>query len=343
VGILRVVGTLAVEQFWPDGESDADTTNLLIKLAPTNPFAYAADDKTFRPTKAFQGTKVRGQYGTKPPISAKGILRIRLQGVDAPELHYQPSVLSKASGVSAATRKKYNALRARFRQHLAESSTVALWAYLSNNGQRRILNCVGYTKVERPTDVFDVYGRFVGDLNVKVGQKSVNVNRWLLNEGWVVPGFYASMTIDEIDTALSAYAKGEKIKGRVPKKFSTDTTKFESKLIERKGSDVIAAGGFKMLEDTGQVLNPKLFRRQVTWWAQKKAKVTKDGFGAYLDGRKDSFHLIDEFRNSLDEAKFYRFTDFLKSGKINLQPDQPIYKEDASKLVDDKGRLVTRW
>jgi len=342
MGILRVVGTIDLKQFWPHGESDADTTNILIKLAPNDPFTYAADGKKFKPTRAFRNTKVKGQYGAKPAISAKGILRIRLQGVDAPELHYQPTALLKSSGVSDPTRKKYNALRAKYRQNLAESATVALWTHLANKGKRVIVDCVGYTNVERPTDVFDVYGRFVGDLDVKLGKKIENVNRWLLTEGWVVPGFYATMTIDEIDTALSAYKAGKKLKGRVPKSFSTDTTKFDSKLVERKGSDV-KAKGFKIGEDKGKVLNPKIFRRQVTWWAQNKAKVFKGGFGPYLDARKDSFHLLDEFRSDLNEAKFYRFTDFMKKGTLALQPDQPVYKEDASKLLDAQGKLVTKW
>jgi len=33
----------------------------------------------------------------------------------------------------------------------------------------------------------------------------------------------------------------------------------------------------------------------------------------------------------------------MKKGTLALQPDQPVYKEDASKLLDAQGKLVTKW
>src|SRR5215467_5510771 len=88
-GLLEVSGTIDLAQFWPAGESDADTVKVLL----SGPDAF-----TFRPhpgapssvTHAFEGATIKGTV-SKPAIDKQNRVTIRLQGIDAPELHYQPT------------------------------------------------------------------------------------------------------------------------------------------------------------------------------------------------------------------------------------------------------------
>src|SRR5262249_8124173 len=90
MGRLRVTGTIDVGQFWPGGESDADTTKVLVSVS--DGFEYHGDPAhAFRPTHAFDGAEVHGKI-RKTVLDNKGRVTIRLQGIDAPELHYQPQL-----------------------------------------------------------------------------------------------------------------------------------------------------------------------------------------------------------------------------------------------------------
>src|SRR5262249_38625330 len=74
---------------------------------------------------------------------------VRLQGVDAPELHYRPLV--RAARV--------------WRQPGAESAVLALVAFLTELARGGSEGaCVVTTEGDKPNDVFDIYARFIGDL-----------------------------------------------------------------------------------------------------------------------------------------------------------------------------------
>ncbi len=76
MAILEARGTVSASQFWPEGSSDADTVKILVHQV-----RYAG-----RPTRVFDDAIVM-PIG-KPPIDALGRMTVRLEGIDAPELHY---------------------------------------------------------------------------------------------------------------------------------------------------------------------------------------------------------------------------------------------------------------
>src|SRR5262249_27169011 len=120
-GLLEVSGTIDLNQFWPVGESDADTTKIIVQ----------AEAFRFRPhpgsalqvTHAFDDAMVRGSAGSKPAVDTKGRVTIRLQGIDAPELHYRPRFPTKLTGAKSAAFKSVNG---NFRQPYGETATVHL-------------------------------------------------------------------------------------------------------------------------------------------------------------------------------------------------------------------------
>src|SRR5229473_413427 len=88
-GLLEVSGTIDLVQFWPGGESDADTVKVLLSGA--NAFKFRAQPGApSKVTHAFDGATVKGKV-SKPTVDKQGRITIRLQGIDAPELHYRPT------------------------------------------------------------------------------------------------------------------------------------------------------------------------------------------------------------------------------------------------------------
>src|SRR5438105_765226 len=136
MGLLRVKGTIDVGQFWPKGTSDADTAVILVSV---DAFQFQqAPGGNFKTTHAFEDALVHGRQGAKAPIDAQGRVRVRLQGIDAPELHYQPSPLGKSLQATLPTSvvEAYSALSHKYRQQWAESAALALLDFVSQSGKQ---------------------------------------------------------------------------------------------------------------------------------------------------------------------------------------------------------------
>src|SRR5437667_5473839 len=181
MGLLKVTGTIDVNQFWPKGTSDADTTKVIVQTGPQAFQFQSHPGAEFKTTKVFENAVVKGST-SKPPIK-NGAVTIRLQGIDAPELHYRPTPLGKKSGVTPAQRIEFKKYNKEYRQHFGETATVALRDLLSGVGQGSV-QCTVTTFVNEPNEVFDTYGRFIGDIVVESGGPAINVNLWLVREGW---------------------------------------------------------------------------------------------------------------------------------------------------------------
>src|SRR5262249_44943889 len=151
----KVTGSIDLNQFWPKGESDADTTKILVTVGGDafqfRPNAGAA----FQTTHAFDQAKVRGKV-TKPCIDNKNPLTIRHQGLDPPELHYMPQAAKKKADQTKKQRERFLELNAKYRQKLGETATVELSDLLRQAGQDP-LPCTVVTAADHPSDVFDTY------------------------------------------------------------------------------------------------------------------------------------------------------------------------------------------
>jgi endonuclease YncB( thermonuclease family) len=338
---LTVEGTLELNQFWPQGTSDADTTKLIV--TPNRFLIRSAPGGTSRETHVFDGAKVKGRGGSKPVLNNAGKLTIRLQGIDAPELHYQAPPLPRSSAVTAAIRARYNDINADFRQHLGESATVALANHLNAAGTAT-LPCAAVTNVEKPNDVFDTYGRFVGDVHVTIGGQDENLNRWLAENGWAYPAFYNSMTPDEINLIRGLGDAARANHAPVWKHFTKKVGPFDRSLVFRgKGAVPDPAA------DKGPLIMPKLFRRLAAWTVAKKAGVpgTPTTFRKQLEKNAlaDAFFITDDFiANSTLSATPHGFPEFLDAAsKFGLRPDEMVFREASSTLVGANGNLVTEW
>jgi endonuclease YncB( thermonuclease family) len=337
-GVLRVDGTIDLAQFWPAGSSDADTSKIHVNVF--------ADSFKFRPdpgspfhtvTHGFRDARVKGSV-TKPVIE-NGRVTVRLQGVDAPELHYRPQAALKKAKQSQQQRDIYLKWNLEFRQQLAETATVALASMLAQPGQDP-LPCRVETAVDTPDDVFDTYGRLVGTILIPAAG-DLNVNIWLLQQGWAFPAFYASMSADEIEalTAAAAAARANKSGAWSRMNRFARSRDFDWACVYRRGGqpDANADRGGK------RVVMPKLFRRLSTFMLNTRAKMVKGTFAQYLAAKDDDLHLTEEFLSQGPAAApIYALASFLNAkGSVLAKPEDLVFREKPSVVVDAAGQPVT--
>ncbi len=131
-GLLVVEGTLDIQQFWPVGESDADTTKVVVDVQ-AGAFKFRAHpDAPFQVTHAFDEAMVKGK-ATKPAIK-NGKLTIRLQGIDAPELHYRPVAAVSTAKQNAQQKTLWKKWNHDFRQPLSPDARQEAVAHLAAVG-----------------------------------------------------------------------------------------------------------------------------------------------------------------------------------------------------------------
>jgi endonuclease YncB( thermonuclease family) len=347
MGTLRIQGTIQLDQFWPSGDSDADTTKLELQIDKDS-FAYRDDAAAaFQPTKAFEGAISKGQ-GTRTVIKENRregtrSITIRLQGVDAPELHYQASALRRTASITEEMRQAYNQLnKAERRQCFAESATMALAISLRrlSRGNTQI-PCTFESEVKYPFEVVDTYGRFVGD--VSVGRRR-NINRWLVQNGWAIPAFYTSMSVTEIEAILVAWAKGKKKRSRPAAMVSNNASEFDWSMVYRKPMAGMTA---KVGQDKGAVLVPKFFRRQVSWYISRKAGLVSPSFSfaSFLKRTPEQFVKLNDFlTEGLYSAQRYQLHSVVdNTNTIQGRPEDFVFQEKPATLVDQNNRTITTW
>jgi endonuclease YncB( thermonuclease family) len=328
MGLLEVSGTLSARQFWPNGTSDADTSKVVLDVGDGG-FRFNG-----KQTKVFDGARVAG----KAVVNAKGQVTIRLQGIDAPELHYRPVFRGRAR----LELDEIRTVNADFRQHLGESAAQALGHFLSAAAGAPT-PCVVRSHVKKPNDVFDRYGRLVGDVYIRLGQTEVNLNHWLLQHGWALPSLYNSMENAEIDAVIAVAAAAEGRRAGVWGHPLDDVRKFDFGLTYRKG------GPPEPRKDRGPASFPKLFRRVACWRVLKKAHLRSNGFIGYLRDRPDDCYDTANFKAHRKgwlgpKHQLRHLSEFVnEKGRFTVGPADLVFEESPSTLIGAEGLPVKDW
>ncbi len=332
LGLLEVRGLLYLDQLWPNGSLAADATSLWIQTGPDSFRFRPAPGLAPRVTHVFQGATVAG-VEEHTAVHAEGIVGVRLQGVDGPELHYRPRALARNVEPSAAEQVTADRWRQHYRQRGAETATRALGAFLSTSGLR-VAPCVVSTAVDRPAEAFDSRGRLVGELFVEMGGERVSLNRWLLETGWALPAFYSSMSPEEIVVLRDAARRAERGRRGLWRHLARDASRFEP-LVFREPSPRLDHP-----RERGPILMPKLFRRLCTWAVNRKACATRASLLGFLEEHPDGCYETDAFlEHGLAAAPHRRLGDYLSpDGAFGVGPDELVFQEEHTTLRVPGGR-----
>ena len=330
--MLQVSGNIDLRQFWNVGESDADTVK--VAISGPNAFRFSPHEGALAAvTHAFDGATVKGKV-SKPAIDKQNRIIIRLQGIDAPELHYRPlaPTINKKKP-TAQQRTKFNASNGNFRQRFGETASVHLATFLATAGASPIA-CTVRTAVDDPSEVFDTYGRLVGDIYVTVNGREKDVNLWLCQEGWAYPTFYSSMTGEEINTLIGLSKSARQAKRGIWKFFSSDLSVFDRTLLFRNKGAINASA------DKGNVYLPKLFRRRSTYGIARIAGISSGSFKSYLKALPDAcFETADFLSNGITVATPRHLDEFVSTqSQFLVGPPDLVFQEAPSRVVDSKGK-----
>jgi endonuclease YncB( thermonuclease family) len=337
-GLLTVVGSLDISQFWPaaKGTSSSDGDTVHLKVDPNNSFLFSASP-TLKPkvTKKFIGAVVNDRGKLKKVITAKDEIKIRLQGIDTPELHFP--VIGKFHP------SKKGKFANEFRQPFGAGAANALHHHLKGlvgAGGGTVIHATFVTQISQPNDAIDSHGRFVGDIIVGTSAPT-SVNTWLVENGWAYPLLYDSMTATEVQTILKAWSAGKSLGARPGKAFAKALQPFDP---------TMNVGNAK-LPDAGKVNFPKIFRRQATFWSQVAGPLTAAEFVTLINkglARKpDTAYPTPYFLShigKLDPKKRVKFASQIGAqGQALFTPADPVFREDPATLLDASGKPVRGW
>ncbi len=339
-GLLTVVGTLDINQFWPasKGTSSSDGDTIHLKVNPATSFVYSSSPSaTPKSAAVFIGTTVNDHGRSKKVITAKNEIKIRLQGIDTTELHFP--VIAKWH---ASKRGKFPN---EFRQPYAAGAAKALHDHLKGfvePGGGTIIRATFVTRINSPAEAIDSHGRFVGDILTGSGTgANASVNTWLVEHGWAFPLFYDSMTDTEIKTLVNAWKVGRTLASRPGKAFQKALQPFAPKMNV----------GNAKLPDKGKVNYPKIFRRQATFWTTVAGPLPPAQFVKLLKkgqkGKPDTAYPTAYFLNNinhLNPKKRVKLVDKIGAqGQTLFSPEGLVFREDSSTLLDLAGNKVTSW
>jgi len=338
MGKLTIDGTLDLAQFWPEGESDADTAKVVINVEP-GAVRYQASGQSPQPTTAYEGAFVK-VYGSPKVVIKNDKLTVRLQGIDAPELHLQPQSMKGTKYKSQDLGSlRGTGLVKKYRQDQGETATVRLAQYLGTLGPSPV-PCQFVTELvddEGPGDAIDKYGRFVGNVRIN----NVDINLEILRRGWAVVALYNSMRRGEIEECLNGWNMGRNTPSGIVKYLTKTIAAFEPDLLYRGAADTEV-----QQEGTRRFIHPKLYRRQCTWWAYRKHGTFKSGFDTFLGlSEHDVFYELDDY---LDDAPLVAvqvpIEKMVKNGsEVVYRPDEVVFKDAPSKLYGPDGEQLEQW
>lgn len=315
-GLLVVKGTIDVNQFWPDHQSDGDTVKVLVSDDGGFQFSPNGDRASLKVTHVFDSPLV---IGAATSTVSQGIITVRLEEVDTAELHCLGSK--------------------NFRQYFGETAATELDALITGAGKQPV-KCEVRTAVDHPHEVFDTYGRLIGNIILHPNsQKEINVNHWMVENGWAFPAFYNSASVAEIEEVLQ-HAAAAKSNGKgIWPHLTSDLAQPDLSLVFRPGAVPDPQA------DIGPVLMPKLFRRLVAW---QKAHESGDFPGTlvdYLAAQTDPWvRTADFLRNPNIEPEANNLAALVyDQGFFLLGPGDLVFFEKPSTVADAWGREIDSW
>ncbi len=308
---VEMRGRLDVEQFWPKGTSDADTVVLEVEHV-------LVDGEE---SKVFDGAFVL-DHGKRKEVLGGGRVRVRLEGIDAAELHYPTTETGALVGKNGS-----------YRQARAQLACVQLAERL---GAQVSLSARVVTEVETPSDVFDVYGRFVGEVTANTaGPGTLLLNTFLLEAGLALPSIYTSMDRRDARRYLALAREARSSQRGVWRWYTTEL------FLDETMHHVKEPVG----DDVGPFVLPKLFRRLSV---HEVLKGQVRGFKSWLRERRDRVRpMVSWLEQGPADAEVEDFADFVSDDspkpRFLAEPDELVFVEKAGVTYSRQGEPLHDW
>ena len=353
-GTIKITGKIIFSQFFGEktgdekpvwGVSDADTCKLILdsksikfRTSPKSSWqenirlfdnAFSYDEETGKRIKIIGMDYENSKF-----------IKIRLQGLDAPELHYKAS--KGNTFLYDNQLSLFNGLKEtfEFRQVYGAQAASKLIGFLKDySADEKFINAYAISSIDTPSQLFDKFGRAICDIYVYNDNENngININQWLVREGWAFPDFYDSMSNEEITTLrkLGNDANNEKA-GMRPY--------FSDKIVDLNYNLLFDKENAKQILDNenGKLNLPKFFRKQVDWKILGNSGYKVKNLKQFISSRKDTCYLIDEFLEKRRCARIHQLSEFIsEDGIITVKPGDLVNIESDSFL--ETPNIISTW
>jgi hypothetical protein len=176
------------------------------------------------------------------------------------------------------------------------------------------------------------------------GGKSLNLNQWLVAQGWAVPSFYNSMTADEIQVLTRLAQQARQARAGVWKRggYTVVLKSLDRSLTYRRPSHASES-------DAGPLILPKLFRRQYMWQDERdrgtsRAATLRDYLLEPAPSKRDKFVDARVFLTDPQQAPVRDLAEAIRSdNRLGLRPERIVFLEADANLQGPDGQLVRNW
>lgn len=365
-GLFKIHGEIDLNDFFgpigdsnkKSGNADADTIRLYLN---PNSFEFQKNpNESFQSNlslfdNAFFYDELEGKrkkilsYNTD--LNRKYI-RLRLQGIDAPELHYSANLGELFLYDDQS--KKFTALREifGFRQVYGAKTTYDLRQYLQSftNQNQQFIKAYAFSFIDSPNDLFDRYGRAIVDVVIyrenNNTREEVNLNQWLVEQGLAFPDFYDSMSNEEIIILKQKSKDAIENKRGIWSRYENEIVKLDYEQLYEELNET------QINNELGNLNYPKIFRKQVDYTILKRSGVKKPfvkTLKAYIKYRNSECYLVNEFLDKRHYAKKYLLAYFIdENGSFtNLENKKNILPGDLvnieSESIIETPNILNTW
>jgi endonuclease YncB( thermonuclease family) len=353
-GSIKITGKINFSQFFGEktgdqkpvwGVSDADTCKLILNSNSIK-FRKSADSLWQENIRLFDNAfSYDEETGRRIRIIGTDsenlkFIKIRLQGLDAPELHYKAN--KGNTFLFENQLLSFNILKEAFdfRQFYGAQAASKLVGFLKDySADQKFINAYAISSIDTPSELFDKFGRAVCDLYVYNDneENGININQWLVREGWAFPDFYDSMSNEEITTLRKLGKDAENGNAGMRPHLS-------EKLLDLNYNVLFDKENAKQILDNenGKLNLPKFFRKQVDWKILGNSGYKVKDLKQFMSSRKDACYLIDEFLEKRHSASKHQLAEFIEdNGTITVGPGQLVNIESESFI--ETPNIISTW
>ncbi|MDQ6700361.1 MAG: thermonuclease family protein [Acidobacteriota bacterium] len=174
----------------------------------------------------------------------------------------------------------------------------------------------------------------------------IDLNHWLVENGWAFPTYYNSMSVDEIKAIQKLSEAARKAKRGIWPHMIHHVSQLNLGMLFRP------KGKPNDKSDVGPVLMPKIFRRQVRFVISQLNHLPAGAgdFRSFLGAQPDPFVTLSAFfKNPKIKAPGKNSPNRNLTSVVNAQevfapmPGDLVFFEMPSTLVDNNGKKITQF